>query len=360
MESVMMQRAIALGETSRCLSPPNPWVGCVILNGEEMVGAGATQPPGHPHAEIEALRSAGNKAKGATLIVTLEPCCHEGRTAPCTDAIIEAGIKRVVIGIQDPDPKMQGKGIAELREAGIEVDVGNCALEVSRSLEPYLHHRTTGRPFCLLKSAISIDGRTAAADGSSQWITCPEARADVHRLRDESQAIIIGSGTALADKPRLNVRDIKPLAAYPPLRVLLDRRGRVPAEGPLFDPDIAPTIVYTDDGTDPALIQEWIDAGAAVVVQKMNLEEVLKDLGQRGVIQALVEGGSSLHHSLLNAALIDAMAIYVGPKVLGSEANPMFGETALKTLQDAPTFQLTGSHHLGDTMRLDYSRKPDC
>ncbi|MEA2686977.1 MAG: diaminohydroxyphosphoribosylaminopyrimidine deaminase, partial [Actinomycetota bacterium] len=198
-----MAKAIEVAATVRTSTSPNPWVGCVIMPGGF---EGATKPPGGPHAEIVALAVAEDDAWGATLYTTLEPCSHHGRTSPCTDAIIAAGIARVVVAVEDPDPHVRGTGIAALRAARIQVDVGVRAEEVRAQLAPYLKHRATGRPYVVLKLAATLDGRTAAADGSSRWITGDEARADAHRLRAESDAVIVGAGTVRADDPELTVR----------------------------------------------------------------------------------------------------------------------------------------------------------
>ena len=193
-DAELMRRALRLAGTARRTTPPNPWVGCVLVRDGEVVGEGATRPPGGPHAEIEALRAAGDRARGATAYTTLEPCSHHGRTPPCTDALLEAGVARVVVAIEDPDPHVAGQGIAVLRRAGVTVDVGTEADAATRLLAPYLVHRAEGRSFVVLKTATSLDGRIAARDGSSRWITGPAARADVHELRADSQAVIVGAG----------------------------------------------------------------------------------------------------------------------------------------------------------------------
>src|SRR5207302_7203801 len=225
---------LEVAERGRGSTAPNPIVGAVIEREGEIVGEGWHERRGEAHAEVNALRAAGERARGATLVVTLEPCAHHGRTPPCVDAIIEAGIARVVIGVEDPDPNVSGKGIAALREAGIDVEVGALAEEVAAQLAPYLKHRSTGRPWLVLKLAASVDGRTAAPDGSSEWITGDEARTDAHRLRAESDAVIIGAGTVRADDPSLTVRHVE---GRDPLRVVL---GTAPAEAkvhPAVEPE---------------------------------------------------------------------------------------------------------------------------
>ncbi|HYT38061.1 MAG TPA: bifunctional diaminohydroxyphosphoribosylaminopyrimidine deaminase/5-amino-6-(5-phosphoribosylamino)uracil reductase RibD, partial [Acidimicrobiia bacterium] len=217
MHQATMRRALELAASVRATTSPNPWVGCVIDPG---AFEGATQPPGGPHAELVALERAGDAARGATMVVTLEPCAHHGRTPPCVDAILAAGVAKVVVGVEDPDPNVQGRGIARLRQAGVEVEVGVCADEVRAQLAPYLKHRSTGRPWVVLKLAASADGRTAAPDGSSRWITGEAARADAHRLRAESDAVIVGAGTVRADDPELTVRAAE---GRDPLRVVLGK-----------------------------------------------------------------------------------------------------------------------------------------
>src|SRR3954449_8370919 len=218
-----MELALSAAATVRCTTSPNPWVGAVVAEGDDIF-TGATRPPGGDHAEIGALRAAGERARGATLACTLEPCNHTGRTGPCAEAIIEAGVARVVVAVEDPDPLVAGRGIARLRAAGIDVTVGVGAEAAAAQLAPYLTPRRTGRPYVVLKLAATLDGRTAAPDGSSQWITGTEARADAHRLRAESDAVLVGAGTVRGDAPSLTVRHIETGhtdAGHQPLRVVL-------------------------------------------------------------------------------------------------------------------------------------------
>src|SRR3954447_9236323 len=215
----LMGQAIAAAALARPITSPNPWVGAVIVSPDHAVFSGATQPPGGAHAEIGALSQAGDRARNATVYVTLEPCSHHGRTGPCADALVEAGVRRVVVGIEDPDPHVAGAGIAKLRAAGIDVSVGVCETQIREQLAPYLKHRTTGRPYVVLKMASTLDGRTAAPDATSQWITGEEARVDAHRLRADSDAILVGAGTVRADDPSLTVRHVE--APKQPLRVVL-------------------------------------------------------------------------------------------------------------------------------------------
>jgi diaminohydroxyphosphoribosylaminopyrimidine deaminase/5-amino-6-(5-phosphoribosylamino)uracil reductase len=350
-------RAAALGERGRRTAPPNPWVGCVLVRDGEVVGEGFHERPGGPHAEVVALRAAGERSRGATAYVTLEPCAHHGRTPPCADGLVAAGVARVVVALRDPDPRVSGRGIAVLEAAGVAVEVGPGEEIAARSLRPYLHQRRTGRAFALLKVATSLDGRTAAADGSSQWITGPEARADAHRLRAESQAVVVGAGTALADGPSLTARDVRPPAERQPLRVLLDARGRVPADGPLFDITLAPTLVVTTDAADSVVLDAWCAAGAKVEVVApaeggVDLAATLELLARHGVVQALVEGGGTLHGALVREQLADGLVAYLAPIVLGDGARPLAAGLA-PALTDAPRFHLESTTAVGDDLRLD-------
>lgn len=354
-----MAEATALGERGRLSAPPNPWVGCVLVAAGEVVGRGFHRAPGEAHAERVAIAEAGARAAGATAYVTLEPCAHHGRTPPCTDALVSSGVARVVVAVVDPDPRVAGRGLAELSRAGIEIDVGAGAEPVAHSLAPYLHHRRTGRSLCLLKAAVSLDGRTAAADGSSRWITGPRARADGHRLRAESQAVVVGSGTALADRPALTSRDADRPVARQPLRVVLDSRGRVPAAGPLFDVSSAPTLVITTRAAPRSAVVAWTSAGAEVEEVPpgpggVDLDASLRLLAGRGVLQALVEGGAALHGSFLRAGLADRLVLYVGPIVLGEAGLPLAAGPGPSTLEGAWRFRFVGSTSLDGDLKLDY------
>jgi diaminohydroxyphosphoribosylaminopyrimidine deaminase/5-amino-6-(5-phosphoribosylamino)uracil reductase len=355
-----MRRALTLAGTARRRSAPNPWVGCVLARGGEIVGEGATEMPGAAHAEVAALRAAGDRARGATAYATLEPCAHHGRTPPCVDALVEAGVTRVVVALEDPDPLVSGSGVVGLRERGVDVEVGVGADEVRRDLAPYLVHRQLGRSFTVVKSALSLDGRVAARDGSSRWITGPEARADAHQLRADSQAVVVGSGTALADRPSLTVRDVEPPARQP-LRVVLDARGRVPAEGPLFDTSAAPTLVITTAAATDAVQHAWLAAGSKVLVVPpdptgtgIDLPAALEALAGLGVLQALVEGGGQLAGGLVAARLADRLVTYVAPVILGREGRPAFDVVGPTTIGDAPRFELVEATRLGGDVRLDY------
>lgn len=359
-ESDLMARAVALGERGRRTAPPNPWVGCVVVDERgEIAGEGWHRRPGMPHAEVHALAAAGERARDGTVFVTLEPCAHHGRTPPCADALVSAGVRRVVVALPDPDPQVAGRGFARLRTAGVEVELGPGAVAARRSLAPYLHHRRTGRAWCLMKTAMTLDGRVAAADGSSRWITGTAARADAHRIRAESQAVVVGAGTALADHPSLTARDVDPPVDRQPLRVLLDGRGRVPATGALFDPALAPTLVITTDAAPAGMVDAWRATGAKVEAVPaapggVDLTATLDLLGRLEVLQAMVEGGPTLHGALLGAGLVDRVVAYVAPKVLGPTAVPAFQPPDPASMADAADWRLLSAATFGDDVRLEY------
>ncbi|MDQ1428141.1 MAG: diaminohydroxyphosphoribosylaminopyrimidine deaminase [Acidimicrobiaceae bacterium] len=320
-DRAMMREAIAAAAAVRSQTSPNPWVGCVIVpDGDEPAALGATQPPGGPHAEAMALELAGATAAGAVAYVTLEPCSHHGRTPPCADALIAAGVRRVVIGIVDPDPLVAGAGIERLEAAGIEVTVGVCRDEIAEQLAAYVKHRTTGRPWVILKLAASVDGRTAAPDGTSKWITGPLARADAHRLRSDSDAILVGAGTIRADDPALTVRDA---VGRDPLRVVLGH----------FPPD--------------ARVQPALELQG-------DPEGVLDELGSRGVVQLLIEGGATVAHQFHRAGLVDRYVLYLAPVLFGGDdGRPLFAGPGAPTIDEVWRGRLVSVEQLGADLRIE-------
>jgi diaminohydroxyphosphoribosylaminopyrimidine deaminase/5-amino-6-(5-phosphoribosylamino)uracil reductase len=323
-----MDRALALAERGWGRVSPNPLVGAVVLLDDgSLAGEGWHEGPGTPHAEVMALAAAGTRAAGATMVVTLEPCDRWGRTPPCTRALIEAGVSRVVVAASDPNLGEDAPGLAELRAEGIEVVLGVRQDESRAMNAAFETHVRTGRPFVIVKSAASLDGKTAAADGSSRWITSPEARADAQRLRAWADAIVVGSRTAVQDDPALTVRDRAFALARPPLRVLVDTAGRVPADGRMFDGS-APTLVATTDHASDERIARWEGAGAQVVVLErhhaggVSLEALVDHLGKRDVQGLLVEGGATLAWSFVRDDLVDRFVVYLAPRILGGAAAP--------------------------------------
>jgi diaminohydroxyphosphoribosylaminopyrimidine deaminase/5-amino-6-(5-phosphoribosylamino)uracil reductase len=326
-DAANMREAIEVASTVRLCTSPNPWVGAVVVaaDGERFVGA--TSEPGGPHAEVVALAAAGPAARGATLYSTLEPCSHQGRTGPCTEAVIAAGVARVVIGIPDPDEHVVGRGVARLRAAGITVLEGVEAEAVAEQLRPYVVQRSTGRPYVVLKLAATLDGRTAAPDGSSQWITGAAARADGHRLRAESDAIVVGAATVRADDPSLTVRDYDPAGVRP-------RRGLDPRR----------------------IVLGSIPPGARVLPAESHhgpLADLLDGLGRDGVLQLLVEGGARVAGDFHRAGLVDEYVLYVAPAFFGGDdAQPLFSGHGAPTMGDLSRLSFVSVERMGEDVRL--------
>ncbi len=306
-----MQRAMDLAEQAIGRTSPNPFVGAVIVRNDEIIGEGHTQPCGEDHAEVVALKEAGRKARGADMYVTLEPCCHWGRTPPCTDAIIKAGIKRVFIGIEDPNPKVCDLSGDILRKEGIEVTTGLMRDAIRRQLRPYLVSSERKRPYITLKIAASLDGRIAAQDGSSRWITGEESRKLVHQMRNRSDCILTGSGTVLADDPMLNVRLDGDCGT--PVRAILDRRLRTLCESRIITTAATqPTWIFTDPGTP----NTFSDTAVELIPHK-SLQDVFASLYERGIMMVMVEAGPTLVTALLQQDLCDRIVIFYGNTLLG-------------------------------------------
>ena len=318
-DTTWMAEAIRAAAPARLVSRPNPWVGAIVVTPQGEHFAGATLAPGNAHAEIVALDLAGERARGATLYSTLEPCSHHGRTPPCAEAIIARGIKRVVVGLRDPDHRVSGAGIAMLERAGIDVEVGVAAHEVGRQLAPYLHHRRTGRPWVVAKMAMTIDGRIAARDGSSRWITGEVARVRVHQMRAESDAILVGAGTVRLDDPELTTRHVD---GPSPRRVVL---GTAPREAKVH----------------PCL--EWTGA----------LPDLLDELGNDGVLQLLVEGGPRVLRSFHDERLIDQYVFHLAPTIAGGgDAPGPFAGQAIATIADLWRGRFVAANTLGDDLEV--------
>ncbi|HXH82433.1 MAG TPA: bifunctional diaminohydroxyphosphoribosylaminopyrimidine deaminase/5-amino-6-(5-phosphoribosylamino)uracil reductase RibD [Candidatus Tectomicrobia bacterium] len=353
MTSAYMRRAIELAESVAGTTSPNPNVGCVLVRDGAVVGEGATRPPGQAHAEIVALEAAGDAARGATAYVTLEPCSHTGRTAPCADALIAAGVAAVHAGVQDPNPRVAGEGIARLRAAGIEVTVGDGASEISRQLEAFLHYHRAGRPFVIAKFAATLDGKIAAASGDSRWVAGEEARAWAHAFRARVDAIMCGVNNVLLDDPQLTARPGGALAGRQPLRIVADSRGRTPLSAKVLNQD-ARTVVATTDAAPRA----WRDAvaatGAEVLVLpadgdgRVDLRALVEDLAQREVLSLLVEGGGVLHASFFAAGLVDKVHAIIAPKIVGGTAYPAVAGEGAAHMADAVMLQDVETHRLGD------------
>ena len=341
-----MHRAIELAAGERFTSP-NPKVGALVVRDGRIIAEGIHRGSGTPHAETVAL--ADIDARGATLYVNLEPCVHEGKMPACVPAVIAAGVDRVVVAIVDPDERVGGRGIASLRSAGIATDVGICEPEARALNRPYLHQRATKRPLVTLKLALSLDGKLAAADGSSKWITGELTRTRVHQRRLESDAVLIGAGTVVIDDPRLTVRDV--VATRQPVRVLCDATGRVPASSLMFSG--GDVIVMTTIACPHSTTTAWKEAGAEVVLIPqepgggVDLSAVMNDLGARGWLEVYCEGGAALATSLLRADLVDRLDLNYGPVVVGGDGVG-FGDLGVTTMERASRWQTVDVTRIGD------------
>jgi len=349
-----MRAALALARRGLGTVWPNPAVGCVIVKQGRVVGRGWTQSGGRPHGETEALRRAGEAARGATAYVSLEPCCHWGRTPPCVDALITAGVRRVVVALEDPDPRVAGEGMRRLRAAGLDVEVGLCAEEAAEVNVGFLSRLRLGRPLVTLKFATSLDGRIATASGESQWISGPPARERAHALRASHDAIMVGTGTAVVDDPQLTCR-LPGLDHRSPVRVVIDRHLRIPPTARLIaDAHRVPTWVLTLQSADP-------DRRAAFLASRVTLIDVHHDsagqvdlaaalgvLGERGITRLLVEGGAGLAAAFFRARLVDRLVWVHAPLAIGGDGIPAIAGLDLTALAHAPAFERLSTQTIGD------------
>jgi diaminohydroxyphosphoribosylaminopyrimidine deaminase/5-amino-6-(5-phosphoribosylamino)uracil reductase len=356
-----MRAALSLARRGLGNVWPNPAVGCVIVNDAKVVGRGWTQPGGRPHAEAEALARAGPAARGATAYVTLEPCSHWGKTPPCADALIAAGLRRVVVAVEDPDPRVAGAGLARLRAAGIAVETGLCAAEASEINAGFFHRLRLGRPLVTLKLATSLDGRIATARGESQWITGPAARDRAHLLRATHDGVLVGTGTAIADDPQLTCR-LPGLGGRSPVRIVLDRHLRIPPGARLFaEARDTPTWVMTVPAADPARQPVLRDSGVEIIAAppdesgQIDLAAALRLLGERGLTRLLVEGGGRLAASLLREGLVDRLIWLHAPLLLGGDGLAAVAALGLNALADAPRFERLSTEMLGDDMLSSFA-----
>lgn len=350
----MMQRAIDIAALGRHTTQPNPCVGCVISQGERIVGEGWHRKWGEPHAEVLALQAAGEAARGATVYVTLEPHSYQSRTPPCTAALIRAGVRRVVCSVLDANPKVSGDGVRQLQAAGIQAQVGLLAAASHELNLGFEKRMTTGRPRLVVKSAISLDGRTALANGASKWITGEAARADVQRLRSRMGAVLTGIGTVLADDPQLDVRDpaIDTLGRQP-LRVVLDTKLRLPPTARMLE---APgeTLVFTGAASTTRLQRAGVEVVATALDTdgRIDLNSVLQELGRRMCNDVLVEAGATLVGRILQLGMADELIVYVAPTLLGPDARPMAHLPLLQTLDQPQRYTLHAHDRIGDDVRL--------
>ena len=357
-----MREAVELARRGAGTASPNPMVGAVVVAGTRVVGRGYHVRPGSPHAEVLAIEEAGEAARGGALYVTLEPCAHWGRTPPCTEAIIRAGLSRVVAAMEDPDPQVRGRGVRRLRESGVETSVG-VAGEVARRLnEAYVKHRTTGLPFVTAKWAMSLDGRIATRAGESRWISGAASRAFVHELRAASDAILVGIGTVLRDDPQLTARGV--LAARQPARIVLDSTLRIPPDARVLNRDGAPVLVATSSRALPEARRMLEARGVEVIVadgpgRQVDIGLVCNELGRRNMMSVLVEGGGTIHGAFVDARAVDRFLIVIAPVILGGPAPSPVGGLGVERIADAGRLVETTVRQLdGDVLIEGYVPAP--
>ena len=334
-----MREALRLAAYGRGRTSPNPMVGAILVRDGRIVGAGWHRKAGTEHAEIHALRMAGELARGATLYVTLEPCSHTGRTGPCAKAVIEEGVRRVVAAMEDPNPLVSGRGFQMLREAGVEVDCGLLEPEARQLNEAFLTWVTKKRPFVTLKMAMTLDGKTATADGESKWITGEEARLYGHFLRDENDAILVGIGTVIADRPSLTTR-LPEGNGKNPLRIILDSKARTPLDAPVLHDGAASVLIATTEAAPKENVDRLRGLGAEVLIAgagpTVDLPLLLQSLGERKICSLLVEGGSTIHFSFLREKLADKIYAFIAPLLVGGKcATSAVGGEGFSRLADA-------------------------
>ena len=348
-----MALAIALGERGLGQVWPNPAVGCVLVKDGRIAGRGSTRPGGRPHAETVALAQAGEAARGATAYVSLEPCAHHGQTPPCAEALVAAGVARVVTAIEDPDPRVAGRGHKLLTDNGISLTTGMLAAEARTANAGFLSRIERGRPWLTLKLALTLDGRIATASGESRWITGPDARRRVHAMRMSHDAVLVGGGTARADDPALTVRDMGRVRQ--PVRVVASRRLDLPGQGALAGalPEAPLWLLHDPEATAAGDRAAWEGRGARLMPcpsggdARLNPMRLLEALGAAGLTRVLCEGGGSLAASLLSAGLVDELAVFSAGLALGAEGRPGIGALGLDRLAEARRFRLSGVETVG-------------
>lgn len=357
-----MRAALALARRGIGNTWPNPSVGCVVVNAGRVVGRAVTAPGGRPHAEPAALEAAGGAARGATAYVTLEPCCHWGRTPPCTDALVASGVARVVIATRDPDPRVDGAGIARLRAAGLDVTEGVLQAEADELAAGFRLRLREGRPLVTLKLASTLDGRIATRGGESRWITGEAARKAAHALRGRNDAVMVGVGTVLSDDPELTCR-IAAFRPNPVVRVVADSHLRTPLTSRLVrTADDSPTWLLARPDADPERRRGFLDAGARLIEVPagsvgVDTDKALRALGEAGITRVLVEGGAQLAAALLRAGLVDRIAWFHAPSILGADGWPAVQGFGIGHLDDMPRYVRIGETPLGHDMLTELARR---
>ncbi|GEN33780.1 MULTISPECIES: bifunctional diaminohydroxyphosphoribosylaminopyrimidine deaminase/5-amino-6-(5-phosphoribosylamino)uracil reductase RibD [Aneurinibacillus] len=350
-----MELALRLAEAARGQTSPNPAVGCVLVKDGRIVGMGSHLKAGEAHAEVQALRMAGEAARGATAYVTLEPCSHHGRTPPCADTLIKHGIESAVVAMLDPNPLVAGRGVARLEEAGIEVLTGVCEAEAKRLNEVFIKYITTRKPFVTVKTAMTLDGKVATYAGSSRWITGEEARLEVHRMRHEHDAILVGVNTVLTDDPQLTTR--LALGGKNPIRVIVDTTLRIRLDAKVLTDGEAPTWIFTTERADPLKWERLEEMGVRVFSTgneaQVDIDRLLTLLGAQEIASLLVEGGSQINSAFLHAQAIDKVVSYVAPKLVAGQGAPTpFGGLGIQEMNDAVSLVDVSFEKIGDDIKI--------
>lgn len=349
-----MKLAIDLAKATRGQTSPNPVVGSVVVNNGEVVGMGAHLRAGEAHAEVHALKAAGERAKGGTIYVTLEPCSHHGKTPPCADLIIEKGIAKVVVASLDPNPLVSGRGIERIKAAGISVETGILKEEADALNKVFFHYIKTRTPYVTLKTASSLDGKTATVTGESKWITGEKAILDVHQLRHEHDGILAGVQTIITDNPSLTTR--LPNGGKHPIRIVLDHQLRIPEESTLLHDGQAPTWIITGNHIDSKKADRVRNSFVEVFPlssETINIEKVLMFLGEKGVTSLLVEGGSTVHGSFLKAGRFNEVISYIAPKLIGGKDAPtLFGGEGISNIDEAVPLKIQSVEHIGEDIKI--------
>lgn len=349
-----MALAINLAKATTGQTSPNPHVGAVLVKDNQIVGMGAHLKAGEPHAEVHAIRMAGDKAEGATLYVTLEPCSHFGKTPPCSNLVIETGIKKVFVASVDPNPLVGGAGIKKMLTAGVEVEVGLMKDEAEALNKVFFHYINTGLPFVTLKTAISLDGKTATVAGESQWITSVESRKDVHQFRHSHDAILVGVNTVIKDNPSLTAR--LEGGGKNPIRVILDTRLRTPLESVVVNDKQAPTIIVTGAEVESTRVKQFSAKGIEIIklpTAEILIPGMLKKLGERGISSVYVEGGAEVHGSFLKEKAFQQVITYIAPKLIGGNTAPAaFGGEGIAYLEDTVSLDIKDVKKIGKDIRI--------
>jgi diaminohydroxyphosphoribosylaminopyrimidine deaminase / 5-amino-6-(5-phosphoribosylamino)uracil reductase len=349
-----MALAINLASATEGQTSPNPKVGAVLVKDGRIIGMGAHLKAGEPHAEVHAIKMAGEKAVGATLYVTLEPCSHFGKTPPCSNLVIESGIKKVFVASIDPNPLVGGAGVKKMLDAGIEVEVGLMEKEAKALNKVFFHYISTGLPYVTLKSATSLDGKIATVTGESKWITGEEARKDVHHFRHVNDAILVGVNTVIKDNPSLTTR--LDSGGKNPIRVILDTTLRTPLDSKIVNDQAAETIIVTGADVEPERGRRFLEQGIEIIkleTAKIGILDMLKKLGDRGITSLYVEGGAEVHGSFLKEKAFQQVVTYIAPKLLGGKnAGAAYGGEGIARLEDTVSLEITDVKQIGKDIRI--------